>query len=80
MPVGDTSDPHVVVEQEDLQCVNNFRYIGRCISRERDIDIDVRVWIGQASAKRQTLGPIWSSTTIKIYMKPHCYTNSDISL
>ena len=78
MSAGDRSDPHVVVEHKDLQYVDNFPYIGSYISRESDIDVDVRVRTGQASAVFQTLRPIWSSTTIKIDMTLHCYTYTDI--
>lgn len=61
-------------QQQQLEDVTQFIYLGSLIKYGGDSEADVICRIGKASAVFYCLRPIWTSSTISLTIKLHLYT------
>ena len=62
--VGEPPTTPISVGSNLLQSIENFQYLGRYISKQSDIDVDIRARLGKAALVFQRLNRIWSNYSI----------------
>ncbi|CAJ1081688.1 unnamed protein product%2C partial [Xyrichtys novacula] len=70
--------PALTIGQQDMEYVENFKYLQSNISNTGDVEKDVQTRIGKAAGVYQRLRNIWLSKSITTATKLHLYMSVDI--
>ena len=76
MKVKSRSRKPVTVRGKELEEAQDFKYLGRFISTDSNIDREVSSRIGQAAQAFKRLNNIWKSTTLHTRTKLKIYKSS----
>ena len=70
-----TSKATFTIQQDTMEEVQDFSYLGSTVSTEGGTDQDILIRIGKAAGVFNTLRPIWRSTKLSLNMKLRVYNS-----
>ena len=78
--IGDiVDDRNIILDNQDLETIQNFKYLGGIQSCSGDTEVHVNCRIGKACGVFRKLGTVWSSRNISLPLKMRIYTSSVLS-
>ena len=72
-------DGTITLDNQDLETVQNFTYLGSIQSCSGDTEVDVNCRIGKACGVFRKLGTVWSSRNISLRLRMRIYTSVVLS-
>ena len=71
----DANTNHITVNDQPIDNVKQFKYLGSIITDDGDVEIDVRSRIGQATSVFKRMDKVWKSSKISLKIKIQlCYS------
>ena len=71
---------NIVVDGNNLDHVHQFTYLGSTLTDENNVDKEVNIRIGRATATFKSLNKIWSSTVYSLTTKTRIYNSIVLSV
>ena len=71
-----TIEATFTIQQDTIEEVQDFSYLGSAVSTEGGTDQDIRIRIGKAAGVFNTLRPIWRSTKLSLNTKLRIYNSN----
>ena len=69
----DARTGNIMLNQQQLEEVNSFKYLGAILSVDGSCEVEIRARIGTATAAMARLNRIWSSKSISLTRKLGLY-------
>ena len=76
MSVNSIPTAPILVNEEPIEFVEDFTYLGRLISMDRGASKDIKARLGKALGAFSQLRPIWKSKQYSLKTKPLIYNSN----
>ena len=81
MKVGkDANTNHIEVNDQPIDNIKQFKYLGSIITDDGDVEIDIRSRIGQATSVFKRMDKVWKSNKISLKIKIQLYYSIVLSI